>query len=462
MKSNKLKIILIITSTLLAISISIIVFLYIFRPYNIILIDKDITMEVNTPYNEPGYIVTKLNNKPFHLEVINNIDNTKIGEYEITYKIGNYKKIRKVNVVDTTKPVITILKDNPMYICPDGKIKDYGATASDNYDKDLTNKIKTTVKEDEIIYEVSDSSENKTTLSRKIIRKDITKPVIKLDKNITIKKGSTFKDVYTANDNCDGNITDKVIKTGNVNTNKVGTYEITYKVKDKSNNEVSITRKVKVIDNTIKGKGKTIYLTFDDGPSIENTPDILDILKKHNIKATFFVINHNKNTDYLLKREYDEGHAIGYHSYTHNYSKIYKTDTAYFEDLNKIKNKVKNVIGIETNLIRFPGGSSNTISKSYNKGIMTRLTKSVTEKGYIYFDWNVGSSDTTLKDSKKICNQVTKSLIYKENVVLMHDSSDKIYNSEALSCIIKYGMENGYEFSKLDNNSNTAHHYVNN
>lgn len=462
MKSNKLKIILIITSTLLAISISIIVFLYIFRPYNIILIDKDITMEVNTPYNEPGYIVTKLNNKPFHLEVINNIDNTKIGEYEITYKIGNYKKIRKVNVVDTTKPVITILKDNPMYICPDGKIKDYGATASDNYDKDLTNKIKTTVKEDEIIYEVSDSSENKTTLSRKIIRKDITKPVIKLDKNITIKKGSTFKDTYTANDNCDGDVTSKVIKTGSVDTNRVGSYEITYKVKDKSNNEAIIKRKVSVIDNSIKGKNKIIYLTFDDGPSIKNTPEILDILKKHNIKATFFVINHNKNTDYLLKREYDEGHAIGYHSYTHDYAKIYKSETAFYDDLNKIKNKVKDVLGIYSNLMRFPGGSSNTISASYNKGIMTRLTKDVVKKGYVYFDWNVGSSDTTLKDSQKICNQVTKNLIYKENVVLMHDSSDKIYNAKALSCIIKYGLENGYRFDKLDATSYPAHHYVNN
>lgn len=462
MKSNKLKIILIITSTLLAISISIIVFLYIFRPYNIILIDKDITMEVNTPYNEPGYTVTKLNNKPFHLEVINNIDNTKIGEYEITYKIGNYKKIRKVNVVDTTKPVITILKDNPMYICPDGKIKDYGATASDNYDKDLTNKIKTTVKEDEIIYEVSDSSENKTTLSRKIIRKDITKPVIKLDKNITIKKGSTFKDTYTANDNCDGDVTSKVIKTGSVDTNRVGSYEITYKVKDKSNNEAIIKRKVSVIDNSIKGKNKIIYLTFDDGPSIKNTPEILDILKKHNIKATFFVINHNKNTDYLLKREYDEGHAIGYHSYTHDYAKIYKSETAFYDDLNKIKNKVKDVLGIYSNLMRFPGGSSNTISASYNKGIMTRLTKDVVKKGYVYFDWNVGSSDTTLKDSQKICNQVTKNLIYKENVVLMHDSSDKIYNAKALSCIIKYGLENGYRFDKLDATSYPAHHYVNN
>lgn len=462
MKNNNLKIVLIIISILLAISISIIVFLYIFRPYNIVLIDKDITMEVNTKYNEPGYTVTKLNNKPFHMEIINNVNSNKIGEYEIVYKIGNIKKVRKVSVVDTTKPVITIKGDNPLYVCPNDKVKDYGAKAVDNYDKDLTDKIKTSIKDDEIIYEVVDSSGNKATLSRKIIKKDVTKPTFKLDKNITIKKGSSFKDVYSANDNCDGDVTNKVIKTGSVDTNRVGSYEITYKVKDKSNNEAIIKRKVNVIDNSIKGKNKIIYLTFDDGPSIKNTPEILDILKKHNIKATFFVINHNKNTDYLLKREYDEGHAIGYHSYTHDYAKIYKSETAFYDDFNKIKNKVYNVLGVYSNLIRFPGGSSNTISKSYNKGIMTRLTKSVTEKGYIYFDWNVGSSDTTLKDSKKICNQVTKSLIYKENVVLMHDSSDKIYNSEALSCIIKYGMENGYEFSKLDNNSNTAHHYVNN
>lgn len=462
MKNNSLKIVLIIISILFTISISIIVFLYIFRPYNIVLVDKDVTMEVNTKYNEPGYIVTKLNNKPFHMEIVNNVNSNKIGEYEIVYKIGNSKKIRKVSVVDTTKPVITLNKENPLYVCPNDKVKDYGAKAIDNYDKDLTDKIKTSIKDDEIIYEVVDSSGNKATLTRKIIKKDVIKPTFKLDKNVTIKKGSSFKDIYSAIDNCDGDVTNKVIKTGSVDTNRVGSYEITYKVKDKSNNEAIIKRKVNVIDNSIKGKDKIIYLTFDDGPSIRNTPEILDILKKHNIKATFFVINHNKNTDYLLKREYDEGHAIGYHSYTHDYAKIYKSETAFYDDLNKIKNKVKNVLGIYSNLMRFPGGSSNTISASYNKGIMTRLTKDVVKKGYVYFDWNVGSSDTTLKDSQKICNQVTKSLNYKENVVLMHDSSDKIYNGKALSCIIKYGLENGYRFDKLDTTSNPAHHYVNN
>ena len=458
MKRKKLKILLIIVSILYALSLSIIVFLYLFRPYNITLIDNDVTMEVNTNYIEPGYKVSVLTKRPYRIEIINNIDSTKIGEYDIIYKIGNYKKIRRVKVVDTTKPVIEILDNNPKYICPNEKIKDDGAKAYDNYDGDISDKIKSYIKDDEIIYEVVDSSLNKTTLSRKVIREDKVKPVIELDKEVSVIKDNSFKDNYKAYDNCDGDISDKVVKKGSVNTNKIGTYEIEYFVIDSSNNKTSVKRKVKVVDKS----NKVIYLTFDDGPSIENTPDILDLLKKYNIKATFFIINHNSNTDYLLKREYNEGHSIGYHSYSHNYSLIYKSDNDFYNDLNKIKNKVKNILKIESNLIRFPGGSSNTVSLNYNDGIMSRLTKSVMENGYIYFDWNVSSNDTSLKDSNKICKSVTNNLIYNENVVLMHDSSDKIYNKEALKCIIEYGLDNGYTFSKLDKNSNTAHHRVNN
>ena len=121
--------------------------------------------------------------------------------------------------------------------------------------------------------------------------------------------------------------------------------------------------------------GSTIYLTFDDGPSLDITPKILDLLKKHNIKATFFVINRNSNTDYLIKRAYNEGHTIGLHTSSHNYSKIYANETAYFNDLANIENKVIKITGTSSKIIRFPGGSSNTVSRNYNKGIMTRLTK---------------------------------------------------------------------------------------
>ena len=104
---------------------------------------------------------------------------------------------------------------------------------------------------------------------------------------------------------------------------------------------------------------KVCYLTFDDGPS-DNTLKILDILKRANAKASFFVIGTSK-LDYI-KRIHNEGHTVALHANNHDYSKIYKSEEAYFKDLNAIAAKVKKITGVDSKIIRFPGGSSNTIS----------------------------------------------------------------------------------------------------
>ena len=201
-----------------------------------------------------------------------------------------------------------------------------------------------------------------------------------------------------------------------------------------------------------------IYLTFDDGPSSSVTPYILDILKKYNIKATFFVVG-TTNNDSLIKREFDEGHTVGLHSYTHKYS-IYKSSDTYFNDLQKISDKVYNITGQRSMIIRFPGGSSNTVSKNYKEGIMSYLTTEVEKRGYTYFDWNVGSSDTETNSAKETCNNVKKRLGRGTNVVLMHDYSSKTSNIEALECIIKYGLDNGYSFDKITYDTKVIHHNV--
>lgn len=207
----------------------------------------------------------------------------------------------------------------------------------------------------------------------------------------------------------------------------------------------------------VSAKGKTVYLTFDDGPS-QYTPEILDILDEYGVKATFFVVNGKYN--HVMKEIVDRGHQIGLHCYKHVYSDIYKSDEAYFNDLNKISDVVKKQTGVETKIIRFPGGGSNTISKKYSKGIMTRLTKSVTEKGYTYFDWNCSNGDadganTVIKQVTN-CSKFPKS--EKNIVVLMHDN--KKITMESLPAIIEYYQACGVNFGVLTESTEFTNHRV--
>lgn len=208
---------------------------------------------------------------------------------------------------------------------------------------------------------------------------------------------------------------------------------------------------------------KTIYLTFDDGPSYL-TNQILDILKKENIVATFFVIGRSIDEyENTVKRAYNEGHTIALHSYTHDYKYIYSADQNYFDDLNKIKNKIYNITGNNSRIIRLPGGSSNTVSKKYNKDIVTRITNKLNENDYYYFDWNVDSGDASGKLTKEQIYHNTISALHQgQNVVLMHDTSTKKTTVEALPDIIKYAKNNGYTFARITKNTRTTHHHINN
>ena len=121
-----------------------------------------------------------------------------------------------------------------------------------------------------------------------------------------------------------------------------------------------------------------IYLTFDDGPSQDITPNVLDILAEKNVKATFFVIHYSDSNSSLVKREAKDGHTVALHGYTHTYSDVYSSADACLENFRKIQNQVYQTIGTKQNIIRFPGGSSNTISRKYCKRSHDRSnTKSV-------------------------------------------------------------------------------------
>ncbi len=206
---------------------------------------------------------------------------------------------------------------------------------------------------------------------------------------------------------------------------------------------------------------RVVYLTFDDGPS-PRTSEILDILKKYNVKATFFVTNQNSQYDYLIKRAYDEGHTIGLHTSSHNYHEIYGSEDAYFADLQAIQDKVYNITGYRSTIIRFPGGSSNTVSR-FNPGIMTRLTQLVEERGFYYHDWNVDSEDAAgANEERQMNNVMTYSPKHEVVNLLMHDSGNKYATVNSLEAKIKYYLDNGYSIQPLTPSSPCVHHGVNN
>ena len=221
-------------------------------------------------------------------------------------------------------------------------------------------------------------------------------------------------------------------------------------------------RKIKNIHPSVISD-KTIYLTFDDGPSYL-TEKILDILKEENIPATFFVTSRGIDTySNVIKRMQEENHTIALHTSTHNYSYIYSSDENYFKDLEEIRNKVYNITGVKSRIIRLPGGSSNTVSKKYSKGIITRITNRLTENDFYYFDWNIDSLDASGSVSKEVIyNSVTRNIHSGTNVVLMHDSSTKETTVLALKDIIKYAKDNGYTFAKITKKTPQIHHHINN
>lgn len=208
----------------------------------------------------------------------------------------------------------------------------------------------------------------------------------------------------------------------------------------------------------------TIYLTFDDGPSSDITPQILDILDEKKVKATFFVVHFSDNNASLVKRENDSGHTVALHGYTHTYSEVYASADSCLENFRKIQEQVYNTIGKRTNIIRFPGGSSNTISRKYCEGVMTEVTERALNEGFRYFDWNVDSDDAGhAKTKEDIYNNVTSKIKeHRENVVLMHDFSKNHKTLDALSDIIDWGMQNGYVFRKITEDTPMIRHSVNN
>ena len=431
------------------------------------LTNGDIVINLDEKYVEPGYSAYTLwFNITDGVSVTSNVDTSKVGNYTVIYKFKHTKKIRKVSVIETIPPELTLEGDMDSYVCPNTNYEEAGYKANDNYDGDITDKVIKELKENKIIYSVSDSSNNVTTVERNLIYEDNKAPEITLNgsNRITLKVGTSYTDPgYKANDNCLGDITDKVEVSGSVDVNSPGSYDITYKVSD-GVNETIVTRNIYVTKGIAtlgeENAGGVIYLTFDDGPSNTYTRIVLDTLKKYGVKATFFVVPKDSSLFYLIKEAYNDGHSIGIHSYSHTYSIVYASDSNFKNDVLKTNEIIKELTGSYTYLYRFPGGSSNTVSFNYSRGIVTRMASWLHENGYHYFDWNVSSGDaggTTSVDG--VANNVISRLSKNRyNVVLMHDTHD--YSAYAVEKIILYGIENGYTFAPITMNTRESHHGI--
>ena len=196
---------------------------------------------------------------------------------------------------------------------------------------------------------------------------------------------------------------------------------------------------------------KRIFLTFDDGPTIQVTPYILDLLKNEDIKATFFVLGNRVDANpELVKREYEEGHFIANHGYSHKYSAIYASTDAVIDEYYKTNQSIRDAIGNqEYNSLAF-GFTGGSVGGYYDS--LKRATKQILrEKGIVSIDWNalIGDSEG-LKTKEKLLNRFYETMKNQSSVVLlMHDAADKILTYETLPEIISYCRENGYEFKSL-------------
>ena len=429
--------------------------------------NKQVKLNVNDEYKEKG-IALYVNGRRLSLanvkyNIVSSLDNTKLGKYRVTYNITYQKKkyvlYRTVSVIDSEKPTITSTQEEVIvYPCTnlDNISVDY--KAEDNYDGDLTKKVEKEIKKDKLILSVKDSSDNKAELKIQIKQEDEKDPTININgnKSVYMNLGGTYKEEGAeAKDVCGNKLA--VVASGNVDTNKEGYYEIKYEAVSEGGKKANAVRKVTVLDPS--KNNRVVYLTFDDGPG-KYTSELLDILARYNVKVTFFVTAQFPKYLDMIGREYREGHTVAVHTKTHAWS-VYSSVDAYLDDFNQMNSIIEQYTGYKTKYFRFPGGSSNTISRSKSRGIMTTLSQKMTELGYIYYDWNVDSEDAAGASSEKIYKNVTEGISRKEHsIVLCHDI--KPNTIAVIENIVKFGLENGYSFRVIDDNTPIVHHGINN
>ncbi|WP_044600437.1 polysaccharide deacetylase [Candidatus Stoquefichus massiliensis] len=407
------------------------------------------------------------------LEIQSHVNNEKLGEYKIEYIYRKRTFTLKIFIDDKIPPQFETIntkilrneKVNPESLVKN--IQDDSKTIVYFKEDYIFNEMKTY----RVIVVVEDEYENKTEKNAYVLveEKDSEAPTIQgiekmtilIGDQIDLKKGVILKDDHDKNPKL-------TIDDSKLNIRKIGEYEVYYRVEDDSGNQETYTRIIEVLsqyDNReAKRDGqKVCYLTFDDGPS-NNTAKILKILDEYHIKATFFVTGTSPQDFHYIKEAHQKGHTIGLHTYSHDYELIYSSLKNYINDLNKIKEVVYKQTGIETKFIRFPGGSSNLVSKKYNVGIMKRLTKKVIDLGYQYYDWtSINGDGEGIKTVDGLKKKAVEEIGDQEDIMfLMHDSSGQSNTVKSLPAILDHLIKKGYQFEAINQYSPTFHHTVQN
>jgi peptidoglycan/xylan/chitin deacetylase (PgdA/CDA1 family) len=194
------------------------------------------------------------------------------------------------------------------------------------------------------------------------------------------------------------------------------------------------------------GNGKKIiYLTFDDGPSNDVTNKVLDILKENNVKGTFFLIgNQIDDCKDVVLRIHSEGHSMGLHTYTHKFKRIYSNKNAFIKEMLKCNDKIKEVTGVSSNIIRFPGGSQKHLTNSFVEKLHSCNFK--------IYDWNMETVDGLMPKASpdRLYREATKGSEDLSNIILLlHCDYTHKNTCRALPRIIKYYKDKGYEFKSI-------------
>lgn len=395
--------------------------------------------------------------------------NTNVSEpyaTEVAYIYNGIRQPFTVEVTDSVAPELT-LKDVRTDLSQSLVAEDFVETVSDpsgyslrlDCPDDIAQPGKHTV-----TVTARDNFGNETAKTAVLERiEDKTAPVLDgFEDSMTMLQGDSYlQKPYAASDDVDPAPMVRV-DIGALNSQEPGTYPVNYIVRDRSGNEQTYTQNVEVQPNPNFGK-KMVYLTFDDGPSA-NTRRVLDILSQYGVHATFFVTGTNPEYNEVMKEIVDQGSTVALHTYSHDYASVYKDDAAYFDDLQKISDLVEQETGIRSQVIRFPGGSSNSISSAYNQGIMSRLVSEVQARGYQYFDWNTDSTDASGNDVpvETLVENATLGIGMDDVCILMHDTGAKNTTVDALPKIIQAYKDADYAFGVLTPTSPPVHHGVNN
>ena len=289
--------------------------------------EKNITLEIHSPYIEAGVDVKK----DIPVTITGDVNVDVLGTYTLTYiasfPFGNKTLIRTISIVDTTAPIITLKGSALTILCPNKSYQEEGFTAIDNADGDLSALVHVTSVTNGLKYSVLDHSSNLAEMTRSFQIEDKQAPTLTLKgySHLLLHLNGQYHEFgATASDNCDP-VNDKIVITNNINPSVVGNYKVTYSVSDQSGNTTVLTRSIEVTNQA----RTTVYLTFDDGPSYR-TPEVLDILKAYHVNATFFVLKKGAEFEPFLLRAYREGNTVALHGYVHTATTIYASPEAFF------------------------------------------------------------------------------------------------------------------------------------